>query len=476
MKRLTAADSWYLYAETPSMHMHVVGAVILDATDSPIHVDPDVIEEHALRIVPNIEGFSDRLLSVPLGIDHPVWASDDEFSIGRHVFRHTIDAPGGNEELCDFIGEVASSELDRSKPLWEMHIVDGLMGGRLALVTKMHHSIMDGETGVDMMPYLLSMEPGGDPLPVPQESAGEAPLGHDPGPIRLAVDAAWNRVSNPKRPLNALRRTVEGVSKAAVTVVGRRRSGHSTPGPFTAPRTPWNASLTPARSVAFSSVSLEDLKETKRALGVTVNDVVLGACTLGLRRILMRQGDDLDRPLVAAIPVSVHGAGMSEASESATNQVSNLFAHLPVQLSDPQEIIDYIHGVTGGAKELNEDLGADILGDMVDLVPPSLLHFAMDAMSWARVPDYTPPIYTTIISNVPGSPVPLYLAGAEVVDMVPFGPLIEGCGLNITAISHMDRFHLGIIACPDLIPDVEGILEEIVEGFEEMHKLVQNRS
>ncbi len=476
MKRLTAADSWYLYAETPSMHMHVVGAVILDATDSPTHVDADVIEEHVYRVVPNIEGFSDRLISVPFGIDHPVWVNDGEFSMSRHVRRHTLDAPGGNEELSDYIGEVASTELDRKKPLWEMHIVDGLMGGRMALVTKMHHTIIDGETGVDMMPYLLSMEPGGDPLPVPEEPRFEAALKRDPGPIRMAVDAAWNRVSNPGRSVNALRRTISGVSKAAVTVVGQRRAGQTTPGPFTAPRTPWNATLTPARSVAFSNVSLDELKETKRALGVTVNDVVLGACTLALRRVLMRQGEDLERPLVAAIPVSVHGSDKSDVADSAVNQVSNLFSHLPVQLSDPEEIVDYIHGVTGGAKELHEELGPDILGDMVDLVPPSVLHFGIDAMSWARVPDYTPPIYTTIISNVPGSPVPLYLAGAEVVDMVPFGPLIEGCGLNITAISHMNRFHIGIMACPDLIPDVEGILEEIVEGFEEMHKLVQNRS
>ncbi len=324
---------------------------------------------------------------------------------------------------------------------------------------------MDGATGVDLMAHLLAFTPDSDPIPVPHQECSEQATDM-PGGLQSLLEATFNRLSGPTRPVRAGWRTAGGVIRSAASAISRRGEHTETAGPFAAPRTPLNGTLSPRRTVAFDHVCLDAVRATKEALGVTVNDVVLAACTLGLRRTLRTQGVRLDRPLVASVPVSVHG----QTADESTNQVSNMFVHLPVHLDDPLDITARVHAVAHAAKAVQADLGPDVLGDLVDLIPPPIFHAGAELWSRSGLADRLPPIQNLVVSNVPGSPVPLYMAGAEVVGLYPFGPLIEGSGLNITVLSHMDRLQVGVIACPDLVDDVWGVTEAITEGFIELHR------
>ena len=465
MDRMTGADSWYLYAETERVHTHVTGAVVLDPSTSPERFDLARLRAHVEAVVPPLADFRQRLVEVPFGVDHPVWVEDPDFELDSHVAEHRLGGAGGDEELAEFIGAFSSTQLPRDAPLWQIVLVEGLAEGRFALVAKMHHAIMNGSTGVDLMQYLLSLSPDEDPAPVQLDEAGDPPA-PVPGRTRVLLDAGISRISNPGRALRAGWRAGSGVVRGARTTLARRGEGATMAGPFAAPRAPWNGALTQQRVVAFATVDLEQAKATKSALGITVNDVVLTACTLGLRRCMATQGARVDQPLVAAVPVDVRG----DSGGGSTNQVSNMFVHLPVQISDPLEIAAEVHAVAAEAKTVQAELGGDLLGDVAELLPPPLFHAGAELWSRTHMADVLPPIQNLIVSNVPGSPLPLYMAGAEVVGLFPFGPLIEGSGLNVTVLSHIDTLQVGVIACPDLVGDVWGVTEAIVEGFAELHR------
>lgn len=485
MTRLTAADSWFLYAETERVHTHVTGTVVLDPSTSPDPWTPARLRAHIESVAPGLHGFRQRIVDVPFGIDHPLFLDDPDFDLDHHLRTLHLPRPGGDEELAEFIGRFASTQLDRSRPLWEMVVVEGLAGGRVALVAKMHHTIIDGVTGVDMMAYLLSLTPDGEPLPVPgapepgtSADWAPAPL---PGRARRIADATLSRLTTPGRPVGAVTRSASGIARAGASVVSGRIRGRSgdaaaTAAPFDAPRTPWNRALTTRRAVAFGRTSLTEVREARAGLGevlglrVTVNDIVLAATTLGLRTVLRDAGAACDRPLVASVPVSVHGA----AAVESTNQVSNMFAHLPVHLDDPLDLLAHVHGAASEGKALHRELGPDLLGDLVDLIPPPVFHLGAEAYSRGRLADLAPPIHNLVVSNVPGSPVPLYMAGAEVVALHPFGPLVEGTGLNVTVLSHLDDLHVGIMACPDVVDDVPAVAEAVLDGFEVLSKLAHN--
>lgn len=236
MRRLTAADSWYLYAETERVHTHVTGAVVLDPSTSPDTFDFATLRTHIEAVAPMLDGFRQRLVEIPFGIDHPLWADDSDLDLDQHLRHHRLPVPGGDAELAAFIGEFSSTQFDRGRPRWEMAYVDGLMNGRAALVARMHHAIIDGVTGVDMMAYLLSLTPEGAPMPIDDPGAtptwSPEPL---PGPVSRMIGAGLSRLTQPRRPVRALRRTGTGVARAAMAILGTRRSGGTLAGPFEGP-------------------------------------------------------------------------------------------------------------------------------------------------------------------------------------------------------------------------------------------------
>jgi WS/DGAT/MGAT family acyltransferase len=458
VERLAPDDAWFLYLENPTVQMHVTGLLVLDPSTTDGEFGFDVVREHYAARAPLIPAFHHRLVEVPLGLDHPVWVDDREFDVENHFERHTVrDSDTGG--LADFLSGFVTEPLDRSRPLWQAAYVDGLDGGRVAIATKMHHCTVDGVSGIGILAHLLDLSPDPpDRGPLP-ERRPEA----KPAPLAVMADAAVNRLRTPLRPIRSLARTATALVGAGRTVLDRWvQGGTEVAHPINAPRTSFNSSVSAQRTVAFERVSLDDLKTIKRTFGTTVNDVVLAACAHGLRRYLESRAELPDRPLVCSVPVSLHHG----EEEGAANQVSDMFVNLPVEVADPVERLQLIHEGADAAKEVQAALGSHLLGDLVDLIPPAVFRFAGGLYSRSGIADRLPPVHNLVISNIAGSRDPLYLAGAELTDLYPFGPLVEGTGLNVTAVSHLDGMNIALVACPELAPDADEIAEGIVEGVE----------
>lgn len=459
MERLAATDASFLYLESETVHLHVTGVLLLDPTTAPKPVTFRGLKAHVNSRLDELPMLRKRLVAVPYGLDHPEWADDPDFDLDDHVDRHRLPRPGTRQQLADQISRLASRPLDRSKPLWELQVIEGLDDGHLAVVVKMHHSLVDGISGVEIMAHLLDLAP--DPTRRRRRKPWKpAPL---PVPSDVAADAVRHRLADPMRPMRAAVGAANSVVQAAGTLAGRWLRGATTIAhPGGAPRTRLNGTITAHRRVAFTTVPLDDLKAVRRAFGTTINDVVLGMCTTGLRHYLAEHDELPDRALVASVPVSVHGELTDQGS---TNQVSNMFVHLPVQLGDPVAQLRAIREGTLGAKEVQQAVGADLLANVVELLPPTLFSWFARQYSQAGLADRVAPVHNLIVSNVPGPPVPLYLAGAEAVGIYPFGPLMEGTGLNVTVLSGNGQLHLGLIACPELVPHLDELLDAMLAGL-----------
>jgi len=454
MQRLSGMDASFLYMETPSMHSHVVGTLVLDPSTSPEPFTFDRVVGLIRDRIHLLDPFRRRLVPVPFNLSHPVWIEDPDFDIEAHLHRVTAPPPGSMHELADIVGEIAGLPLDRSRPLWDLTVVEGLEDGHVAMVTKMHHAAIDGITGADLMAHLFDLTADAEGPPPPEEPWRPEEV---PSDVELVRDALVHNLANPMRAAKVVRRTLRGVVDVVQTQ--REAAAESRPQPalpFQAPRVRWSASITPHRVVAFGKATLEDMRVVKSTFGTTVNDVVLAATTMTLRRYLQAHDDLPDVPLVCSCPVSVH----SEHGEG-TNQVSSMFVRLPVQLADPVEVLRTINAETKEAKIMQSAIGAETLQDFVQFIPPTLFNRAMRLYSGLNLADRHRPVHNLIVSNVPGPPIPLYAAGAQVKGVFPFGPLLEGAGLNVTVLSNMGHVDFGVIACRELVPDVW----QIADGF-----------
>jgi WS/DGAT/MGAT family acyltransferase len=461
VQRLAPTDAWFLYLENPTVQMHVTGLLVLDPSTAEADFGFEAVRGHFAERVHLIPALHHRLVEVPFGVDHPIWIDDERFDIEDHFEHHTMRGPGSSAALAEFMSGFVSEPLDRSRPLWQSAFIDGLEGDRVAVATKMHHCTVDGVSGVNVLQHLVDLSPDADDGGPPPERAPEP----EPAALTVMAEAAFNRLRSPLRPVRSLARTatsLAGVGRAAVDrwLHGASEVAH----PLNAPRTSFNSSVSAQRTVALERVSLDDLKTIKRAFGTTVNDVVLAACTHGLRRYLSARDELPDRPLVCSVPVSLH----QDDAAGAANQVSDMFVNLPVEVDDPIERLGLIHVGAEGAKEMQAAVGSHMLGDIVDLIPPALFKFAGGMYSRAGLADHLPPVHNLIVSNVAGSRDPLYMAGAELVELYPLGPLVEGTGLNITAISHLHDMNIALMACPELVPEAGELAAGIVEGVDRL--------
>ncbi|MCU1351285.1 MAG: acyltransferase, partial [Acidimicrobiales bacterium] len=299
MERLSGLDATFLYLETPSSHMHVAMTMVIDPATMPGGYSFDKVRDFIHGRLHLVPPFRRRLLSVPFNLAHPLWVDDPDFDIDRHVRRVGAPAPGGRRELAELAGQIASTPLDRSRPLWELWVIEGLKQDRVGIVTKVHHCAIDGASGSELIVHLFDLEPE-PPEPPP---APERVDSHIPNELELLGYAAASRLRRVASLPRLLGQTVQSVSNI---VQGRRDPERRTgAAPLTAPRTPWNDALTPHRSVGFARVSLADVKAIKNAFGCTVNDVVLALCAGTLRTYLEGKDAHPAEPLVAVVPVSV---------------------------------------------------------------------------------------------------------------------------------------------------------------------------
>ncbi len=464
MERLGGLDGAFLYCETPTMHLHVCGLVILDPSTTSSGDPYDRIRSMLVERLPRIRAMHQKLMTDPVHLGRPFWTDDPDLELDHHFHHLVLDPPGDDQVLANVIGEISGRQLRRDRPLWEVSVIEGLVDRRIAVLLKMHHSIIDGVSAANIMGRLLDLE--AEPAPRAHSKHRRAAT-DDPNSTELLGRSLAGRLS---QPLVLARLVPETAVRLATTLWGiNRRRSRDAPlaKPFTAPRTSFNATVTARRSVAFTQVALADVKAVKREFGVSVNDVVTAVVGGALRRYLEDRGELPERPLLAAVPVSVHD---QTADRAGTTKVSVMFSTLATDQSDPVERLKAISLANARAKEIHGMVGADTLMRWAELSPLNALGAGARLYSALHLADHHPVVHNLILSNVPGPPIPLYMAGCGVLGLYPFGPITDGAALNITVLSQGDRVGFGIITCPDLMPSVwdlagaiPGALRELVE-------------
>ena len=440
------------------MHMHVGGVAILDPADRPGGVlrfeDLEHVITSRLHLVPR---FRQKAVFVPWNVARPVWADDPDFDVEFHMRQAALPAPGGRKELAEFVQRVASRPLDRSKPLWEMYFIEGLQDGLIGLLTKVHHAVIDGISGIDIATVLLDFSP--DPqIPVPPAWVPE----EEPSRQSLFQDAVSEQLRNPvalvsgtvQAALRAPMRLAGGVGSALGGV--RELIGMGAP-----PAGPFDGKVGPNRRFAMADSPVQRFKDIKNAAGGTVNDVVLATVAGALSKLLKaRHEPTRGRTLRAMVPVSVR----SEAEKMALgNRVSMIFADLPVGPIDPVNRLHRITEETKGLKDSMMAVGADAIMNLGTYAPPTLHALAARLVSRGRW-------FNLVVSNVPGPQVPMYVAGAKLLANYPVMPTAENVGLSIAVTSLAGTMGFGFTGDWDLMPDIDFLAASFEEAVDELAK------
>ncbi|OBI88695.1 WS/DGAT/MGAT family O-acyltransferase [Mycobacterium asiaticum] len=450
MQRLSGLDASFLYLETDSQPMHVCSVIELDTSTMPGGYTFDRLREAMSLRIRALPEFQEKLANSPLNLDHPVWVDDEHFHIDRHLHRIALPAPGGRAELSEICGHIASLPLDRRRPLWEMWVIEGVAGtdchrqGRIAVMTKVHHAGVDGVTGANLMSQLCSTAAD---APAPERVAG---VGGASG-WQIAAGGLLRFAARPLQLANVVPDTVSSV----VATLLRARDGLTMARPFAAPRTVFNASISGRRTIAYAELDLEDVKTVKDHFGVKVNDVVMALVSGVLRQYLADRNVLPESSLVASVPISVHG----KSDRPGRNQVSAMFASLETHIDDPVQRLNAIAESNSVAKQHSSAIGATLLQDWSQFAAPAVFGAAMRVYAMTRLTESLP-VHNLVVSNVPGPQIPLYLLGCEVKAMYPLGPIFHGSGLNITVMSLNGRLDVGLIACPELLPDLWDLADE----------------
>ena len=461
-RRLSGLDAVFLAAEGPPNYVtHTMAVMVLDPRTmlggDPVNAVKDYVRAR-IHLVPPLQR---RLVPVPFGLDVPKWIDDPHIDLDHHIQKAGLPTPVTDVELAAFVSALAERKLDRHHPLWEMYVVEGFEGDRLCVVAKLHHSLMDGGAGMQFMASLFALEPDSG---TPSTPGTLMPVGRPGGLAQLAC-ALRGIVLRPLAGARAVEQTlVAGVRVSRQLLDNRRRGGSLPTIPFSAPRLLFDAPVTPRRQIAFTSIPLDEVKGLAKDFGVTINDVVLAVVAGALRSFLISLGTLPDKPLVAAVPVSVHGDhGVEEA-----NMVSLMLADLSTNLEDPADRLLAIHRRASESKLIQSAMGSEAILSWLDVPVPALFSGATSLYSRLRLSALHPPMCNLVVSDVPGPSMPLYFAGARLESIFPLGPIFDGVGLNITAVSSATMLDVGLVACPDQLPDLWDLASRLRPALEEL--------
>jgi diacylglycerol O-acyltransferase / wax synthase len=479
MKQLTGIDASFLYMESPTTFCHVSGLGIYQRPSDSF--DPyQVVYDRFAAVVGHVEPLRRVIAEVPFRLDHPYWVVAEDFDLDFHV-RHLGLAPPGNiEQLTEQVARIVGRPLDRSRPLWEVYVIEGLSDGRWALLSKLHHATIDGAAGVILLGMLTDTEPDAvfDLAPATWDSEPT------PHPAQLLRRTLGSLVANPVKGVRLNLRLAQNVAdtlgitnvsgaveRARSTVrslvgadASRPANERSVSLPVSqAPSTPWNRRITAHRRFATRSVPLASVKMLKDAVGGTVNDVVMAVCTGALREYLIGHDALPDKPLRAMVPVSIR---TGDETDPWTNRVSGIVADLPTHEADPLRRIELCRDAMAKAKRLFELVPAHALTDVAQTASPLVATAAARLAS--RLADRVNMPANVVISNVPGPRQPLYLGGAQMDNYIPVSIVTDNMGLNITVHSYLDRLDFGLIACRELVPDLWALVDLHVAELERL--------
>ncbi|MDR6853955.1 wax ester/triacylglycerol synthase family O-acyltransferase [Variovorax guangxiensis] len=468
MDHLSGMDASFLHLETPESPMHVGSLQLIDL---PPGYEGDFAEDAKKYLSGRLHlasVFVRKLAMMPFDLANPVWVDDDDLDLDHHIHHVIMPRPGTLAQLERLVGRLHSSLLDRSRPLWEMHIIEGLQTGQVALYSKMHHAAIDGQAGVAVAKALFDISE--TPAPVKAPRVTRRPDSSQLGMAELATAALSNAVQQYVKLIQSIPATAKAITNVLMPVSEStgQRAFELPKALRTAPRTPLNVSITNQRSFAARSVPLAEVKQMSKATDTSLNDIVLAICAGALRRYLADYGCKPAKPLIAGVPVSLR----SEGNTDLNNQVSVMLVSLATDIADPLERLAAIHESSSEGKKLTGNVKAAIPTDFPSLGVPSLMSGLASLYGRSGLADKLPPAANVAISNVPGPSFALYFAGAKVAAYFPVSIPGHGLALNMTVQSYNGALEFGLTACRRAVPDVADLGDYVVAEHKKLFGLI----
>ncbi|MGV0656553.1 wax ester/triacylglycerol synthase family O-acyltransferase [Mycolicibacterium thermoresistibile] len=453
MKRLSGWDALLLYSETPCVHMHTLKLAVIDLSElkgRKFGIDEfrEVIHGRLYKLDP----FRYELVDIPFKFHHPMWRENCEVDLEYHVRPYRVDEPGGRRQLDEAIGRIASTPLDRSRPLWEMYFIEGLADGRIAVLGKIHHALADGVASANLLARGMDLQAG------PDRDSYDT----DPPPTRaqLVRTAFADHMRQIGRLPGVMRYTAQGVRR--VRKSSRKLSPELTR-PFTPPPSFMNHRVDAVRRFATATLALADVKETAKHLGVTINDMVLAMSAGALRELSLKYDGRADHPLLASVPVSFDFS----PDRISGNRFTGVMMVVPIELEDPLQRVQAVHDAAVNAKEAHHLLGPELISRWSAYLPPAP---AERLFRWLGEKDGQNKVLNIPISNVPGPRRPGRVGGALVTEIYSVGPLTTGSGLNITVWSYVDALNISVLTDGATLSDPHELTDAMMSAFVEIRR------
>jgi WS/DGAT/MGAT family acyltransferase len=470
MNHLSGIDAAFLHLESPEMPMHVGSLHVLEL---PPGYSGEFFEDVKACLAERLhtaDVFTRKLALMPFDLSNPVWVEDEDIDLEHHVRHITLPKPGSNTQLQQYVARLHSTLLDRSRPLWEFFVIDGLRSGEVALYIKVHHARLDGQAGVALGRAILDTEPAGRKIKPPRMKLrrNQYQLG-----VAELLSAA---VSNTVQQVVKLAKALPAVAVAAKSVLlpekdehGKRNWALPKTRDLFAPRTSLNVAITNQRRFAARTVPLAEVKEIAKRTGVSLNDVVMGTVAGALREYFKGHRELPAKSLSAAVPVSLRATG----DESANNQVSGVVMTLATDVADPLQRLKKIAEGSANVKAMIGRVKAAIPTDFPMLAAPWLMSGLASLYGRSRLANVLPPLANVVISNVPGVQQQLYFAGAKIVSYYPVSIPAHGMALNITVQSYNGRLDYGLIGCRRAIPDIMDLADSLLAEHRKLLELAR---